>query len=371
MEPLIPRIRKPVEREGAERYLLFTLLSFALSVSVTRLFLELTGYPQLGSGTLHIAHVLWGGLLLFIAALIPILYVNRWAYVADAVIAGAGVGLFIDEVGKFITRTNDYFYPPAAPIIYAFFLLTVLLYIEFRRPHKLDARSELYAVLENFEEILDQDLSERERARILDRLNRISHDTANPDIARLVTQLHDFVSSDTIYLVPHKPGLVEATQNWFIGFEIRHIKRRELQAMLSIVLLAMGFLSLLYPIQILLRAYSPDNLAVVLANLAQSGLVRSQAALGWFEMRLGLQAAVGLTLVISGVLYAIGKDRRGTALAYLSLLLSLTSVNLLAFYFDQFTTIVTASAQLVLLLVIIYYRRHYLGNRLVTQHGLR
>jgi hypothetical protein len=371
MEPLIPRIRKPVERDGAERYLLFTLLSFALSVSVTRLFLGLTGYPQLGRGNLHIAHVLWGGLLLFIAALIPILYVNRWAYVADAVIAGAGVGLFIDEVGKFITSTNDYFYPPAAPIIYAFFLLTVLLYIEFRRPRKLDARSELYAVLEDFEEVLDQDLSDRERARILDRLNRIRQETTNPDFASLVNQLQEFVSSDQLSLVPHKPGLIEAAQNWFSSFETRHIKRRDLQGMLSVVLLAMGVLSLLYPVQIVLKVHSPDTISVVMATLVQTGLVRSQAALSWFEMRLGLQAAVGLILVIASILFAMGKDRRGTAMAYLGLLLSLTSVNLLVFYFDQFSTIVTAAAQLVLLLVVVYYRRQFLGNRLITQHGLR
>jgi hypothetical protein len=48
MQPLITRVRKPVEREGAEFYLFLLLLSFAASVSLTRLFLELTGYPQLG-----------------------------------------------------------------------------------------------------------------------------------------------------------------------------------------------------------------------------------------------------------------------------------------------------------------------------------
>ncbi len=195
-----------------QRYLLFTLLSFAGSVSLTRLFLDLTGYPQLGGGELHIAHVLWGGLLLFIAALLPLLYVNRWAFVLDSVLAGAGVGLFIDEVGKFITRTNNYFYPPAAPIIYAFFLITLLLYVELRRPRKRDTRSELYTVLQDLEEVLDQDLSERERARILDRLNRIENNSDNADFSRLIKELQDFITYDTLYLVPHRPGLIERSQ---------------------------------------------------------------------------------------------------------------------------------------------------------------
>ena len=100
MNRTVSQVRKPVKRQGADNYLLVILLSFAASVSLTRLFLELTGYPQLGGGGLHIAHVLWGGLLLFIAALLPLLLVNRWVYVVSALLTGSGVGLFIDEVGN-------------------------------------------------------------------------------------------------------------------------------------------------------------------------------------------------------------------------------------------------------------------------------
>src|SRR5512136_725927 len=125
-----------IRREAAEHYLLMTLLGFAASVILTRTFLELTGYPQLGSSQLHIAHVLWGGLLLYIAALLPLILVNRWALTTSAILNGIGVGLFIDEVGKFITRDNDYFYRPAAPIIYAFFLLSVLLFLYVQKPRQ-------------------------------------------------------------------------------------------------------------------------------------------------------------------------------------------------------------------------------------------
>jgi len=120
MSQIVSRIWKPVRRRGAERYLQLTVLSFAASVSLTRLVLELTGYPQLGNSTLHIAHVLYGGVILYAASLIPLLYANRWAYTWGAILSGVGVGLFIDEVGKFITQSNDYFFRAAAPIIYAF-----------------------------------------------------------------------------------------------------------------------------------------------------------------------------------------------------------------------------------------------------------
>ncbi len=80
-----------------------------LTVTLIRLFLAITGYPQLGWGELHIAHVLWGGLALFSAVLLALVLTNRWAYSLSAILAGVGVGLFIDEVGKFITQSNDYF----------------------------------------------------------------------------------------------------------------------------------------------------------------------------------------------------------------------------------------------------------------------
>src|SRR5215212_10500513 len=121
---LFPPFRTPVRRASAAHYVALTLLSFATTVLLTRLYLALTGYPQLGSGEFHIAHMLWGGLLLFIAALLPLLLTNHWAFTTAALLSGSGVGLFIDEVGKFITRNNNYFHPLAAPIIYGVFLLT-------------------------------------------------------------------------------------------------------------------------------------------------------------------------------------------------------------------------------------------------------
>ncbi|MGH2605824.1 MAG: hypothetical protein ACRDG5_04475, partial [Anaerolineales bacterium] len=82
--------RAPVRREGAQVHLLLMLLSFAGSVFATRAFLTVTGYPQLGGGGFHIAHVLWGGLLLFAAAILPLIWANRWVYRAGAVVSGLG-----------------------------------------------------------------------------------------------------------------------------------------------------------------------------------------------------------------------------------------------------------------------------------------
>ncbi len=119
-------------RPGADRRLLLVVASFGVSVVVTRAFLGATAYPKVGGGEFHVAHVLWGGVLLFAGGLIALTGASRRSGDAAAILIGSGVGLFIDEVGKFITTSNDYFFPVAAPIIYAVFMASVVILLVVR-----------------------------------------------------------------------------------------------------------------------------------------------------------------------------------------------------------------------------------------------
>jgi hypothetical protein len=93
------------------------VISTVLTIVGIRLFLELTGYPQIGGNGLHIAHMLWGGIAMAVATLL-LLLIDKPNKSLVAVIAGAGFGFFIDEIGKFVTSDNNYFFRPTAFLVY-------------------------------------------------------------------------------------------------------------------------------------------------------------------------------------------------------------------------------------------------------------
>ena len=362
MNSPVRKIRTPVRREGASRYLLILLISFAASVTLTRLFLQLTGYPQIGAGSLHIAHVLWGGLLLFLASLLPLFLANRWASSLSAMLAGAGTGLFIDEVGKFITTTNDYFYPPAAPIIYVFFLLTVWVYVQIRKPPSQDPRAAFYRVLEGLEEVLDRDLEPPEQAELVRRLGEIVRSTEDPELVRLGKSLLQYLESGSASLAASRPTLLARVRASLERWENRAVSRPRLRMIVAGGLAALGAVQVAGLLQLVLALNVPSKLEAILAEWVLENRVSSVAALYWFFARLALEASVGVLLILAAGLLILRREKPAVSLATIGLMLSLAGTNLLAFYFDQFSTILPAAIEFLWLLLVLRYRARFLSR---------
>jgi hypothetical protein len=87
--------------------------------------------------------------------------------------------------------------------------------------------------------------------------------------------------------------------------------------------------------------------------------VSSLQAMYWYSARLGLEAAVGIILILSAVLLILKKKKSGISLGVTGLMLSIAAVNPLVFYFDQFSTILPAAVQFLWLLLLLYYPRRY------------
>nr|WP_202627482.1 hypothetical protein [Cellulomonas sp. APG4] len=112
---------------AATSHLAGFLVATVATVLLTRAFLAAAGYPQIGGDGLHIAHVLWGGLLMAIAFVLLLSFAGPVVRPMGGVVGGVGFGLFIDEIGKFVTSDNDYFYEPTAALIYVVVVALVLL----------------------------------------------------------------------------------------------------------------------------------------------------------------------------------------------------------------------------------------------------
>ena len=333
--------RSPVIREYAEEYLLISLVAFGVTVVFFRAFLHLTGYPQLGNDVLHIAHALWGGLLLFIAVLLPLILNNRWAIKTSALLSGIGIGLFIDEVGKFITQTNDYFFPPALSLIYGFFILNVFVYLYFRRPRQEDPRKAMYHAFEGLQEALDGDLDTEEAARIEAHL-AVANQSDRDEIVSLADTIKHYLRKEKRQLLLAKPSLWKRIVRLVDAFGLR-FGRHNHRSIISVSL-------------ILWVVFVIGYIAVMVLGSANLDTQVHQ----WRGVLIVLQSIIGGLMIVAVITWLAGYEERGLGFAVWSILLSLVTLQLLYFYLSQLLAITSTLHQFILLQILLAYRRWYL-----------
>ena len=352
-----------VKQNGADSYLLVLMASFGATVIIVRLLLELSGYPQIGDNTYHLAHLLWGGLLLFLGLLLLLLVSNRWVIWVVAVMGGAGVGLFIDEVGKFITQSNDYFFPLAFPIIYAFMLVCVWIYLRIRRHRPSDTRTMLYHALDDLKQVLDNDLDPFEHSELLETLDRVGATATDSNERLLALHLHQFVTSKEVRLA-NSPLWIERTGERVRFWLARNPSRQVLKGLLVI-----GFS--LMVVQTLIKVFALASVSssqgwkvlfgnTIIVSGKTSYVVQHPALLlahNAFILLTGLLACTAVILLLTE------RDRPGLRAGTLALVLALTIVNLITFYFNQLYTVVDAIGQLILLFMAQVYRWRFYASQ--------
>jgi CHASE2 domain-containing sensor protein len=111
---------------------------------------------------------------------------------------------------------------------------------------------------------------------------------------------------------------------------------------------------------LLLDNKSYEYLIQVLVDQITHGRVTGTTSLAWLTAEIALKAALGLALLAGIGLSLTNREEQGLRLLFFVLLLFLSVVNLLEFYFEQFSTIVPATIQFLLLLLLIHYRRRFM-----------
>jgi hypothetical protein len=273
------------------------------------------------------------------------------------------VGLFIDEVGKFITQSNNYFTPAAAPIIYALFLATVLVYLRVRRPAKSDVRGEMYRAFEQMPGVLDREMSRHDLNALSRRLALAQTSAKDPATRVLAAAMLAYVEGERPHIVEPQPGRMQCAFQTVKAWAGRVFTRRRLRAFLAFALVVFGIYSVLDMALLAFLALAPSSGATeVLRSLISPGEL---AALGdkiWFSVRAVLEGGVGIALLAGGSLIALRKEWRGVSYAVGALIVDLAAVNLLVFYQDQWKALIGIAIDYILLGAALSYRRIYLED---------
>ena len=338
--------RRPLHRDLRSAHHVDLLVVAAVcTVLLVRFYLRLTGYPQVGGATLHVAHMLWGGLLMLVALLLALAFVGRRSRLWAALAGGAGFGLFIDEVGKFVTRDHDYFYRPAIALIYVTLVLTYLAARGLRRRSPPSREESLVNALHELEEAVLHDFQAEERERTLRWLAPIEGDPLARHVAAIVREAPVAPAAS--------PGLAARLHARALDAYRALAARRGFARALVLVLVAQLVVKLAAVGVVVLRDGGARSLAARIALLTRE--VDRLALAEWLQIGSSLLSAA---LVLAGVVALRHSRTLALRLFQRSILVSILFTQVFMFYREQWAALGVLALNLLLLVALDFMRAH-------------
>jgi hypothetical protein len=313
------------------------LVAAVTTVLVIRTQLWATNYPQLGGHGLHIAHLLYGGIFMVIAIGLLLIYLNRGVRRPSAVIGGVGFGFFIDELGKFITSDNNYFFQPAAALIYLIFVGIYLIIRALDKRRGLTQMEYVVNALDLVSEAARNDLDQREKDRALRLLDQADpNDPLVAPVRDLLTKLDAIPSREPAW--PARQA--KRIRDGYLAFS----QRRIFTPLVIGVIVVWGVLSLFFTFELVL------SIGLHLGGAAPGSVkddIDSLSTINWLS--LGSSTLSGILVVIGVV--ALRQGRRVAAFEWFerALLVSIFLTRSFAFVESQFGAVFGLAVDLLLL----------------------
>ena len=307
-------------------------ISAISTILIVRFYLKLTGYPQLGTSTLHIAHLLPGTLLMLIALLVLLTAVNRTARNFAAVTAGLGFGLAWDELGKFITKDNNYFFHATPGLIYLTFVFLYLI-IRYSAQRRFTQEEYLANFLDLIKDAAIKDLDKREYQHAEELLSHVSKSNVLYAPAR---EILDKVKPNP----DREPSMLDKTINE-IKKPLVNLSRQYFFPRLIIgVATVYGFASLAAAVFFFAGATLPDNYQV-------STILKGDES----DILGGISALISAIFVIGATFkYVNGKAQRAFRLFEQGLLVNIFIGQIILFFKSQDIAIAWLAVTLFLLI---------------------
>jgi hypothetical protein len=310
------------------------LICAVITILTVRTELYLTGYPQLGGNGLHIAHLLWGGLLMMVSLGILLAFVVPAARLVAAAIGGIGFGLFIDEVGKFVTSDNNYFFKPTAAIIYCVFIAGFLIVRQLERGRPFTRREYLLNSIDLLKEIPMLRMDEPRRSRALTLLARA--DQSDPLVPHLAQMLDDRRCGQ-----PRKDGRLKALWNRERARLLGAVDRPEFtRVVVSLVIVWVGLLGVqLVGLISFSGVHAPDQ-AVLRFGGRITNVPFDPNEKRFVQWTIFVATLIALTFALAGVRRLMRRDTPGGLLLFeRALLVAIFFLQVFAFVHSQFAAV--------------------------------
>ncbi len=193
------------------------LISAVGAILGIRAYLAATGYPQVGGNGLHVAHMLWGGVLMLVAVVLLLSFLGNRVKMVASVLGGLGFGTFVDELGKFITSDNNYFFEPTVAILYIIFVVLFLAFRTISRQRDISPRAYLVNALDATEDVVirgEHDVDGVARAKALALLDHCDPQDSLVIALRSMLNAQPLRSAAAI----HKSGPMHSVRRAYLSF---------------------------------------------------------------------------------------------------------------------------------------------------------
>ena len=281
---------------------------------------------------------------MWMGTMISYVFYGGQAKKLSAIVFGVGLGWFVDEIGKYLTKDNDYFFQPAFSLIYIFFIILFLIYRYLEKSVPKDPKAILFQVMDKLEELSEDDLEKSEKIVLLKELKEVQK-KGDEKTKSLAFELG--------HLIERVVPIEDRADGWMVRFW-QTIRRFSYQ-------------------KVFRRKWVLRILLVLAVVYAISGMIDSVYILGrfkenrifdlWYgdwellnktDLRIFTIKALsdGLTsLLFAGGIYWLwrGKKTRGFSFFQYGMLVNIFLTSVFKFYFEQFSGVLGVAVSIVVL----------------------